>query len=614
MPVLQLDSYDILPVPNLQAYTAVSFLLLSFSIYHVFQVTSDSDWKLNATTSYGYPAPHGSQLNERQMIEQKLIQSQQLEAVPWASEEERAEMIEAMNTLISHPYVVRGLDMLFLMFREPLCFWTLINMAFCFLILAGKLIQRVVFGQLRVSEQQNIKEKFWNFVFYKFVFIFGVLNVQYMDEIMLWCSWFSLLGFLSLLAQLCKDRFVYLSFSPTTPKWTHIRLLLLLVTVLGGSSALLLVSFVVGKYAGISTFAIMASECLLVFVRTLYVLVRYSIHLWDLNHDGVWENRSILIYYTEFVFEMVALVVDFFNYLHMLFCGPYFLSLASLVIIMQLRFLFTEIKRRFRKHKNYLQVVRLMELNFPMALPTELQTYSDDCAICWEKMDSARRLPCGHLFHNFCLRSWLEQDTSCPTCRTSLKNRAEQNHGPNSDADVGVAAAQAGQGATNAAAGLDPASVAANMARGEGEPIVDGGVIRNHFYHFDGRRYASWLPSVSVEVSRMNLSIGLVTGNSPLIASNVAVEEENLTSSELESMARQVLEWFPNMSFTAIMDDLRQTRSVNETVENILDGHLVTVEQPIASNAQLYDPQQPSTSAAQSAPLETEVRQRASTM
>jgi hypothetical protein len=33
----------------------------------------------------------------------------------------------------------------------------------------------------------------------------------------------------------------------------------------------------------------------------------------------------------------------------------------------------------------------------------------ENCAICWDKMETARRLPCGHFFHNSCLRSWLEQ-------------------------------------------------------------------------------------------------------------------------------------------------------------------------------------------------------------
>jgi autocrine motility factor receptor len=41
--------------------------------------------------------------------------------------------------------------------------------------------------------------------------------------------------------------------------------------------------------------------------------------------------------------------------------GNIFLSMASLVICMQLRFLFHEIQRRCRRHKNYLRVVARME-------------------------------------------------------------------------------------------------------------------------------------------------------------------------------------------------------------------------------------------------------------
>lgn len=28
-----------------------------------------------------------------------------------------------------------------------------------------------------------MKDKFWNFVFYKFIFVFGVVNVQYLNEV-----------------------------------------------------------------------------------------------------------------------------------------------------------------------------------------------------------------------------------------------------------------------------------------------------------------------------------------------------------------------------------------------------------------------------------------------
>ena len=36
---------------------------------------------------------------------------------------------------------------------------------------------------------------------------------------------------------------------------------------------------------------------------------------------------------------------------------------------------------------------------FPRATAEELETFGDHCAICWEDMLEARRLPCSHLFH-----------------------------------------------------------------------------------------------------------------------------------------------------------------------------------------------------------------------
>ncbi|KAF9610801.1 hypothetical protein IFM89_024933, partial [Coptis chinensis] len=39
------------------------------------------------------------------------------------------------------------------------------------------------------------------------------------------------------------------------------------------------------------------------------------------------------------------------------------------------------------------------------------------CIICREEMVTAKKLICGHFFHVHCLRSWLERQHTCPTCR-----------------------------------------------------------------------------------------------------------------------------------------------------------------------------------------------------
>ena len=203
-----------------------------------------------------------------------------------------------------------------------------------------------------------------------------------------------------------------------------------------------------------------------------------------------------------------------------------------------------------------------MESNFPMATNEELERNSDDCAICWDRMDSARKLPCGHLFHNSCLRSWLEQDTSCPTCRTSLKNRNEDEE-ENPDR-IGNTGERNGRETNN---------------RG-----VGNGGRTNHFFHFDGSRYASWLPSVSVEVTRphiINIGVGAIPPQEPNETITLS-SRSALQNPQLESMARQVLEFFPHLPLNTIVDDLRITRSVEQTIENVLDERVVV---PIQSTS-----------------------------
>ncbi|XP_071054003.1 E3 ubiquitin-protein ligase AMFR-like [Onthophagus taurus] len=499
MPYVLNDGATILP--TLKAYTAVSVLALSACIYFATQTIKDPIW----------------------------MQSQITEAVDNGQND--TENFEA-GDLSWGQYVYQVFSV---MIREPVSVWMMINMGFCWLIILTKSVQHFVFGDLRVSERQHLKDKFWNYMFYKFIFVFGIVNVQYVDEVLLWCSWFALLGFLHLLCQLGKDRFEYLSFSPTTPVWSHVKLLGLLGCILSLSGFMVLICAFIGFFVGINTFAFMVAEVVLIFLRTLHTIIKYSLHLYDMRNEGsgvspndaarVWEKRGPVIYYIELIFEMAALIVDFIHHAHMLLWSNIFLSMASLVICMQLRYLFQEIQERFKRHRNYVLVKNHLETNYPMATPEELSDNSDNCAICWEKMDAARKLPCSHLFHNACLQSWLEQHTSCPTCRMTLSIHTSLSNRPN------------------------PPDLQADAMQPMRRQL--------NFFHFDGSRYVSWLPSFSVEVSRSLRPDGIVA------------------NSQLDQNARRVQQLFPHIPIPTIIEDLRVTRSVELTVENIIDERLV---------------------------------------
>ncbi|XP_033110032.1 E3 ubiquitin-protein ligase AMFR-like [Anneissia japonica] len=437
--------------------------------------------------------------------------------------------------------------------QEPICVLALVNFAYCCLILFAKALQLLIIGKLRVSERQRLKEKFGNFVFYKFIFIFGVLNAQMLEEMVLWSAWFSVLAFLHLFVILCKDRSEYLSSSPTTSNWMHGKVMGLLVSILISGFVLVGICFYVGYPADINTFFFMLAECIILIVRAIFVIVKYSIHLYDLHHDGLWEERGSFIYYTDLILDTTVLTVDFFHHLHMLLWGNIFLSMASLVICMQLRFLYTEIQRKLRKHKNYRRVVNSLETRFSYATKEELENGDDTCAICWDQMTTARKLPCNHFFHNSCLRSWMEHDTSCPTCRKSLSLnpvRTEQADRENS------------QNQARRAAGIE-ATAAARVA--QADPHL---VNQRNVFHFDGSRFFAWLPSFSVEVMH--------TGN--------MMRQQAQANSQLDTWANNIQQMFPHIPLPTILEDLQRTRSMEITIDNILEQRILIPQVPMAAD------------------------------
>lgn len=92
----------------------------------------------------------------------------------------------------------------------------------------------------------------------------------------------------------------------------------------------------------------------------------------------------------------------------------------------------------------------------------------------------------------------------------------------------------------------------------------------NHLFRFDGSRYSSWLPSFSIEISH----------NFPF-----RLGRARLTDVQLISTAQSVQQIFPQVPYEAILADLRQTQSIDATIENIMDQR-IHIEPQQAQNQQ----------------------------
>ncbi|XP_050421923.1 E3 ubiquitin-protein ligase AMFR-like [Adelges cooleyi] len=432
-------------------------------------------------------------------------------------------------------YYEQMLNVLAFMIQDPICFLVLCNSAICATVMIGAAIQSLVLGNLRPVEHVQFRERLWNWVIYKFIFMFIILKAYTLDKVALWLFWYSTLGFLHLMTNLCKDRFEYMWMSMgtgTRVNWKYIHMSILLS--IGFIFSLLLLSF--AYYIGLTLskhiFAFMVIECLMLAGSIGHIFLRHYIQLFHRNSMSHTTSPGKYIYYAELGLDLGIRLMEILHYSHAIIWTNSYLTMAGFVIFMHMRQLISDIQKRLQRHKNYLWVHAHLEKNYPMATLDELETNSDNCAICWEKMDSARKLPCGHLFHNGCLQSWMEQEPSCPTCRLSLTLAHEQN--------IGVS----------------------NSTNNVGQDTLGTHVhTPHHFFHFDGSRYLSWLPSFSVEVTHS------------------LRPPAQMQTSQVETMARQVMQMFPYYNMNVIIEDLLATRSVDLTIDNILEGRLVSPQQ-----------------------------------
>ena len=92
------------------------------------------------------------------------------------------------------------------------------------------------------------------------------------------------------------------------------------------------------------------------------------------------------LHYNDIVLCCSFLTLNLFHHLHMLLSGNLWLSMASLVICMHIRFLLNELQKQYQKHHTYRRVVNDMECKYPSVHK------KGECAICWDTFSTARQL------------------------------------------------------------------------------------------------------------------------------------------------------------------------------------------------------------------------------
>ncbi|KAL9547556.1 hypothetical protein PS6_007074 [Mucor atramentarius] len=308
-------------------------------------------------------------------------------------------------------------------------------------VLFGKALQAIFFGRLRAIEVEHLYERSW----YAVTETCLAMTIFREEFDLQFIVVFTTLLFLKIFHWLCQDRVEFMEQSPANRVTFHVRMVNLLAILLLIDSLLANHAIHVTLTKGPNMMIMFGFEYTILICSILSTIGKYILNVIDMRTEQTWEGKSMYVFYLDLVTDFFKLITYLVFFLYI--CLNYQLPLH---IIRDVYVTFRSFIQKCRDLYRYRRATRNMNELYPNATAEDLSRSSDStCIICREEMeivdttmdednpeaaayrgdneqnlDQPKKLPCGHIFHFHCLRSWLERQQTCPTCRRSVLNEA----------------------------------------------------------------------------------------------------------------------------------------------------------------------------------------------
>ncbi|XP_060805147.1 E3 ubiquitin-protein ligase synoviolin [Amyelois transitella] len=284
--------------------------------------------------------------------------------------------------------------------------------AFILVLLLGKLLRKIFFGQLRPAEFEHLIERSW-YAITETCLAFTVFRDDFNPKFI---ALFTLLLFLKAFHWLAEDRVDYMERSPVIGLVFHVRILSLLMLLAHADFYFIHHAYQFTTAKGPSVQLVFGFEYSILIIMIANILIKYVLHAIDSRWEAPWESKAAVLLYTELAinFLKVLLYIGFVAVMVRIYTLPLFAFRPMY-----------ETMRSFKKAYNDVvlsrRAIRNMNTLYPDATPAELAAADNECIICREEMHTgAKKLPCNHIFHAACLRLWFQRQQTCPTCRLNV--------------------------------------------------------------------------------------------------------------------------------------------------------------------------------------------------
>ncbi|OII73683.1 membrane associated RING finger containing protein [Cryptosporidium ubiquitum] len=140
-------------------------------------------------------------------------------------------------------------------------------------------------------------------------------------------------------------------------------------------------------------------------------------------HNFVWSNKNAILFYMEVFGDMCSLFTYLLFIILFLVLNP---SRIPLYIMGDIFHVLKALYSKLSSFRRYRKLTKNIENRLQEATIEEIERI-DTCIVCRDILYiGSKKIPCGHVFHLDCLKSWFIQQQTCPICRSPITIQDEE--------------------------------------------------------------------------------------------------------------------------------------------------------------------------------------------
>lgn len=305
-------------------------------------------------------------------------------------------------------------------------------------IVAGKLLQQLLFGELRLLEIEHIYERS------RFEVVNSLIALTMFSN-----DWLLVPGILTLVLLFVKvfhwlltDRFEAVFQRATTMRdvlLTRNSATLLVLLYTDFTMVYSCAEYTFGNNPDV--YFAFGFEFAVLFLDLLNLTGKLLLNTWEVQYlsahpqEEAMDSKNFYMKLLKLAYTSSSLLIHFF--LLFTFLGPY---RFPIYLFKDIIFNSLGLIKQFKELRMYLKTAKELDSRLLDATEADLGEENNLCIICRDDMTTEgvnrgerlypKKLPCGHIIHMGCLKGWLEISQVCPLCRGAVFTEYQQANVP----------------------------------------------------------------------------------------------------------------------------------------------------------------------------------------